>query len=107
MNWVSSVAFSPDNTRIVSGSGDHAIRIWELGTNFSKDDNIWYSWYLNKDGWVVGPASQLLLWVPPELRAGLKRPQNSVVIHRRVFSSSVLITLCLKNVGVNAATVSY
>ncbi|RYP42862.1 hypothetical protein DL768_010175 [Monosporascus sp. mg162] len=28
-NWVTSVAFSPDGSRIVSGSGDHTVRIWD------------------------------------------------------------------------------
>ncbi|KAJ3874888.1 quinon protein alcohol dehydrogenase-like superfamily [Lentinula edodes] len=31
-DWVSSVAFSPDGTRIVSGSGDHTVRIWDAST---------------------------------------------------------------------------
>jgi WD40 repeat protein len=26
--WVSSVAFSSDGSRVVSGSGDHTVRIW-------------------------------------------------------------------------------
>ena len=31
-NWVRSVAFSPDGARIVSGSGDYTIRIWDVET---------------------------------------------------------------------------
>jgi WD40 repeat protein len=30
--WVSSVAFSPDGQRIVSGGGDGSIRLWETAT---------------------------------------------------------------------------
>ena len=29
---VSSVAFSPDGRRIVSGSSDHAVRVWDAGS---------------------------------------------------------------------------
>ena len=28
-DWVTSVAFSPDGTRIVSGSGDETVRVWD------------------------------------------------------------------------------
>ncbi|KIM19665.1 hypothetical protein M408DRAFT_31025 [Serendipita vermifera MAFF 305830] len=30
--WVNSVSFSPDGTRIVSGSGDNTIRVWDAET---------------------------------------------------------------------------
>ena len=29
-NWVLSLAISPDNKKIVSGSSDNTIRIWDL-----------------------------------------------------------------------------
>ena len=29
--WVTSVAFSPDGTTIVSGSGDRTIKVWDFG----------------------------------------------------------------------------
>jgi len=32
MDGVTSVAFSPDSRRIVSGSSDHAVRIWDMET---------------------------------------------------------------------------
>jgi len=31
-HWVQSVAFSPDGTRIVSGSYDHTVRVWDANT---------------------------------------------------------------------------
>jgi WD40 repeat protein len=30
-NWVMSVAFSPDGTKIVSGSFDKTIKVWDSG----------------------------------------------------------------------------
>ena len=29
-SWVLSVAFSPDNSRFVSGSADHTVKIWDV-----------------------------------------------------------------------------
>jgi hypothetical protein len=33
-----------------------------------------------KDGWVLGPDSEILFWVPPALRIGLLRPGNKLFI---------------------------
>ena len=30
--WVSSVSFSPDGKRIVSGSGDNTVKIWDIAS---------------------------------------------------------------------------
>jgi len=30
-NWVRSVVFSPDGTKIVSGSDDQTIKVWDSG----------------------------------------------------------------------------
>ena len=32
------------------------------------------------DGWMLGPDSKLLFWVPPTFRTGLWRPRNTAVI---------------------------
>ena len=31
-NWIRSVAFSPDGSKIVSGSDDKTIKVWDAGT---------------------------------------------------------------------------
>ncbi len=50
-NWIRSVAFSPDGTKIVSGSDDTTIKVWDSGVllpsnHFSlvKTDACWLVW---------------------------------------------------------------
>ena len=48
--YVRSVVFSPDGTKIVSGSGDKKIKIWDLGAppsnrpSLAKTDACWLIW---------------------------------------------------------------
>ncbi|KIM21165.1 hypothetical protein M408DRAFT_333630 [Serendipita vermifera MAFF 305830] len=128
--WVNSVSFSPDGRRIVSGSEDMTIRIWDavtgetmigpsegrikvatpilgsqVGTSGSHvpdakvpdakvasaletkpdpDDgpvcsNIFDS-SLTEDGWMLGRNSELLFWVPPEIRPKLSPLRNVLTI---------------------------
>ena len=53
-NWVMSVAFSPDGTKIVSGSDDGTIKVWDSGAlqlsnrpSLAKTDNCWLVWQAN------------------------------------------------------------
>ncbi|KIM21690.1 hypothetical protein M408DRAFT_29334 [Serendipita vermifera MAFF 305830] len=39
---------------------------------------------VKQDGWILGPQSELLLWVPPTLRKGLYGPRSTLVIGRCV-----------------------
>ncbi|KIM20971.1 hypothetical protein M408DRAFT_305789 [Serendipita vermifera MAFF 305830] len=78
-DWVSSVAFSPDGQHIVSGAYDTMIRAWTLKAKFPLFTNSSYM----IDGWMLGPNSELLFWVPPTLRSGLWRPENTVVIGKQ------------------------
>jgi len=41
-NWVMSVAFSPDGTKIVSGSADGTIKVWNL-VNWSRKDHLMFN----------------------------------------------------------------
>ncbi|KAG8703366.1 hypothetical protein FRC09_004200, partial [Ceratobasidium sp. 395] len=75
---VTSVAFSHDGSLIASGSDDGSIRLWDTNSIMSKDVS---HLVMSKDGWVGEYGSRSYLgWVPQDLRAALKRPQNTIVI---------------------------
>jgi hypothetical protein len=38
------------------------------------------------DGWILGPNSELLFWVPPELREGLWRPGTVAVMGKVIIT---------------------
>ena len=53
-NWIRSVAFSPDGTKIVSGSDDQTIKVWDFGAqepsnrpSLAKTDACWLVWQAN------------------------------------------------------------
>ncbi|KAF5349838.1 hypothetical protein D9758_014016 [Tetrapyrgos nigripes] len=48
-HWVTSVAFSPDGARIVSGSSDKVVRGWSTGSSSSCKYN---QWTIDNDGWI-------------------------------------------------------
>ncbi|KAF5370317.1 hypothetical protein D9758_006979 [Tetrapyrgos nigripes] len=89
-HWVMSVAFSPDGGRIVSGSFDKTIRVWEVHA----DDNSLVAqtdinklWTLDDDGWVHFPnISPGIVWIPPQFRPLLWRPQNTLIISRKGYT---------------------
>ena len=41
-HWVVSVAFSPDGTKIVSGSRDKTIKVWDI-VNWSRKDHLLFN----------------------------------------------------------------
>ena len=41
-NWVMSVAFSPDGTKIVSGSADGTIKVWDM-VKWSRKDHLMFN----------------------------------------------------------------
>jgi len=77
---VNSVAFSPDGTCVVSGSGDKTIQVsrimWAaLGEGLFSDSSS-----LTEDGWILGRNKELMLWVPHSERTGLWRPSSACII---------------------------
>jgi WD40 repeat protein len=53
-DWIQSVAFSPDGTKIVSGSHDKTIKVWDSGASqaqnrlsLAKTDACWLVWQTN------------------------------------------------------------
>ncbi|PVF93217.1 WD40 repeat-like protein [Serendipita vermifera] len=82
---VVSLSISADGERVVSGSHDSTIRVWVLPKESEEQSplQVLHSTIDSApivDGWLLGPNSELLLWVPPALRDGLWRPSNTAVI---------------------------
>ncbi|KIM25035.1 hypothetical protein M408DRAFT_226597 [Serendipita vermifera MAFF 305830] len=78
---VMSVTFSLDGRKLASGSSDGTVRVWDLGIDdtISSTGLIATNTSEEKDGWVLGPKSELLFWVPHELRKGLCLPGRMVL----------------------------
>jgi hypothetical protein len=72
---------SSDGSQGISGFHGACIRIWNLQYDNPVNTDLLDDWNMSEDGWVVGREGQLQ--VPPDLRTGLKWPQNTAVIYKR------------------------
>ncbi|KAG2122742.1 hypothetical protein DEU56DRAFT_745822 [Suillus clintonianus] len=104
--YVYSVAISPDSKKIVSGSSDRTIRVWDLDfvnrdqlkapaicfsldpahalyhpSPFLQGSRTPSPLILTKEGWVVGPEGRILLSIPPHFHPAMYFPGNTLVIH--------------------------
>ncbi|CUA74504.1 putative WD repeat-containing protein alr3466 [Nostoc sp, PCC 7120] [Rhizoctonia solani] len=90
-----SVWFSLDGSQVISCSSDGVIWIWKVSSRISYHhsnglkgpnktqiyvNSTLDTWSLNDYGWIVNTQQQRLVWVPEDLRVGLLRHPNDVVI---------------------------
>lgn len=64
-----------DEKRIISGSSDGTVRIWNsdvMQKGYVPEVGQELSSLSITDGWITSPNGELLLWVPPEYRSGLR-----------------------------------
>ncbi|KAJ7483373.1 hypothetical protein FB451DRAFT_1129293 [Mycena latifolia] len=88
--WVCSVAFSPNGARIVSGSEDKTIHVWDVRTAITTADKFSPSTVdlgastitlpRAQESWIRGPRQELVMWVPPEYRSHLQLSPRFIVI---------------------------
>ncbi|RDB30116.1 Vegetative incompatibility protein HET-E-1 [Hypsizygus marmoreus] len=74
--------YSPDDLKIVSGSRDNTIRVWlSAGVNSETNSRDISAHWKMTNGWIQN-ADGLLFWVPQDVRPGLYRTNNALIINR-------------------------
>ncbi|KAB5590988.1 Vegetative incompatibility protein HET-E-1 [Ceratobasidium theobromae] len=79
-NWVNAVSFSPNGSSILSCSLDQSIRVWDIHHKQRICMALAGDWEIRDDGWVFNARSQMLFWLPAELRSYFPRPNNRFTI---------------------------
>ncbi|KAB5590559.1 Vegetative incompatibility protein HET-E-1 [Ceratobasidium theobromae] len=77
---VSAVSFSPDGSSILSCSYDQSIRVWDIHQKQRTPAALTDVWEICDDGWVLNTHSQMLFWLPVEIRSYFPRPNNRFMI---------------------------
>ena len=80
-----SVTFSPNGQRVVSSLSSQfpVMNSAQVAFNDAENTRMFTDQStLDFDGWIQGPHSELLFWVPPQNRAGLWWPSNISVLAR-------------------------
>ncbi|KAG8729704.1 hypothetical protein FRC11_008171 [Ceratobasidium sp. 423] len=95
---ITAFAFSPDGTRIFSGSElsatYYAVRAWDIWEGPSSSQYA-ESWEISADGWIRDQDSRPVIWVPREWQALVPLPPNCLAIgpegSLRIFATNLLL----------------
>ncbi|KAJ7050786.1 hypothetical protein C8F01DRAFT_1343667, partial [Mycena amicta] len=71
---VTSIAFSSSGERLVSGSLDRSVRVWDVRIGDVASEHGGFpdgSRLSASEGWILGPHRELLVWIPVERRRRL------------------------------------
>ncbi|KIM25775.1 hypothetical protein M408DRAFT_330972 [Serendipita vermifera MAFF 305830] len=70
------------SAQIVSGSRDPSDQLWntKMGPSATHVFSTFHESSWTEDGWILGSNSELLFWVPPEIRPNLCPTRNTLVL---------------------------
>ena len=87
-SFLTSVAFTLDGRSIVSCAYEETARIWDVEAALSMDSEVIgdpaaaLGSAAHKNGWLLGPSNELLLWIPAEYRSSMQISPCTNVIGR-------------------------
>ena len=106
--WVRSVAFSYDDTSIISGSDVKSVQVWGVSTHAEtlqlnghthvvccsdipsiqagNRKHHSFLWTSTMDGWIVSPGQDHLVWIPQGIREVIHHPYNTLIISQKGYA---------------------